>query len=90
MKVTLDMQGDSYSWFQVYPRYKIDRYASFQSIFVSVNDSYCRFAREGDRIPTSSELFLRVVEKPGEYLHCAHRMLATSTVREVRIPFCRR
>jgi hypothetical protein len=25
MKVTLDMQGDSYSWFQVYPRYRIDR-----------------------------------------------------------------
>jgi hypothetical protein len=43
---------------------------------------FCLY-REGDRIPTGSELFLRVVEKPGEYIHCAHRMLSTSTVREV-------
>lgn len=28
MKVNLDIQGDSYSWFQVYPRYRIDRYLS--------------------------------------------------------------
>lgn len=41
------------------------------------------YFREGDRIPTGSELYLRVVEKPGEFIHCAHRLPNPAAIREV-------
>ena len=61
--VELECNGNTHSWFQFMPRFKIDR--------------------EGDRILTNSELYIRVAGQNTEYIHCADKSPKTGLNREV-------
>jgi hypothetical protein len=62
-RITLDTVGNSLSWLQLVPRFKIDK--------------------EGDRVLTNSELFLKVAERANEFIHTADRDPLPGSYREV-------
>ena len=58
--------GDQNAWFQILPRYKINR--------------------EGDVIQNASDIFLQIVMKPNEYIHCSE-LQPTEALREINCSF---
>lgn len=52
-KISLNVNGDAFSWIQICPRFKIDK--------------------DGDRIISSAEVYLKVAARNNEYVHSALR-----------------
>ena len=63
IKVGLNVGGNPLSWFQVSPRYKIDK--------------------DGDRVMTNAEVYLKVAERGNEYIHLAERDPKPGYQREI-------
>ena len=63
IKVGLNVGGNTFSWFQVSPRYKIDK--------------------DGDRVMSNAEVYLKVAERGNEYIHLADRDPKPGYFREI-------